>query len=338
MTSERKKILVVEDEFITSADLVDNLELMGFTVPATTDTGEEVIDLVRQHSPDLILMDINLKGEMTGIEVAGIIKDEFDIPIIFLTGQSDEATISSAIESEPFGYIIKPFDERNLKTTIAMALYKFSIEHRLKISEMRYRTIAESADNLIAILNQDTTFEYINKSGLALLRKTSPEIIGVSFSDVISTPLNDEIEQYIHTICKIDENRHVQGPIFVKKQEIWIDGTLIPLNKDGSSTCQVLWIAHDITSSVYLHKKLQKDGIIQIEKNMEQFQILNDEIRNPLSLISAHVSIDEPPSGPQILDAVKKIDDLVTQLDKGWIESNKVRSFLLRHYQHGKDL
>jgi len=105
MNSEKKKILVVEDEFITSADLIENLECLGYDVPASTDTGEEVFDLARKHMPDLILMDINLKGKMTGISAAEEIKKQLDIPIIFLTGQSDEATISKAIESEPFGYI-----------------------------------------------------------------------------------------------------------------------------------------------------------------------------------------------------------------------------------------
>ena len=336
MNDERKKILIVEDEFITAMDLAKNLEFMGFSVAATTDTAEEVLSLALEHSPDLILMDINLKGEMTGIEASNLIKNNLDIPIIFLTGQSDDVTISKAIESEPFGYLIKPFDDRSLKTSIAMALYKHSVEQKIKSSELRYRTIAESSDNLIAILDADFKFEYINNAGLSLLQTIPDRVIGSSISDYISSPFVDEIVQEIHTVIQLNEKRHVQGQLVIKDQEMWIDSTLIPLNPDCSDHSQILWIANDITDSIRLQNKLNEEGIIQIEKNMEQFQILNDEIRNPLSIIATCVSLDEPPSGPQILKAVKRIDDIVTQLDKGWIISNKVRTFLLRHYQHGK--
>nr|WP_319537847.1 response regulator [uncultured Methanospirillum sp.] len=336
MNDERKKILIVEDEFITAMDLAENLEFMGFSVAATTDTAEEVLSLALEHSPDLILMDINLKGEMTGIEASNLIKNNLDIPIIFLTGQSDDVTISKAIESEPFGYLIKPFDDRSLKTSIAMALYKYSVEQKIKSSELRYRTIAESSDNFIAILDAELKFEYINNAGLSLLQTIPDRVIGSSISDYISSPFVEEIVQEIHNVIQLNEKRHVQGQLIIKDQEMWIDSTLIPLNQDCSDRSQILWIANDITDSVRLQNKLNEEGIIQIEKNMEQFQILNDEIRNPLSIIATCVSLDEPPSGPQILKAVKRIDDIVTQLDKGWIISNKVRTFLLRHYQHGK--
>ncbi len=338
MTDERKKILIVEDEFITAMDLAENLEFMGFSVPATTDTAEEVLSLALKHSPDLILMDINLKGEMTGIEASNLIKENLDIPIIFLTGQSDDATISKAIESEPFGYILKPFDDRSLKTSIAMALYKHSVEHKLKTSELRYRTIAESSDNLIAIIDRDGKFEYINNAGLALLQTVPERLIGYSLSDTVSSPFVVELLQEMNTVNQVHEKRHIQGQLIINDQEIWITSTLIPLNPHVKDHSQILWIAYDITDSVRLQNKLNEEGIIQIEKNMEQFQILNDEIRNPLSIIATCVSLDEPPSGPQILKAVKRIDDIVTQLDKGWIISNKVRSFLMRHYQHGNRL
>ena len=167
----KKKILVVEDEFITAADLIASLEGMGYQVPESTDTGEEAVTLARDHEPDLILMDINLKGEMTGITAAEIIKTTLDIPVVFLTGQSDEATIAQALESEPFGYIIKPFEERSLKTAIAMALYKHSLDLTVKRSEMRYRKISESSDSLIAIINLDYSIDYINAAGSALFKR-----------------------------------------------------------------------------------------------------------------------------------------------------------------------
>jgi two-component system, response regulator PdtaR len=335
MNNMKKKILVVEDEFITAADLIANLEHMGFIVPASTDTGEEVLDLALKHKPDLILMDINLKGETTGISAAEEVKKQIDIPVVFLTGQSDDATISKALESEPFGYIIKPFEDRSLKTAIAMALYKHSIDQRLKISEMRYRQIAENSDNLIAILNADTSLDYINQAGSDIFGKKPEEIIGIKLKELFSPDDYNRMEEYIQSVQSTSLNLRDQIKFTLFEREIWLDTTIIPLPSDPA---QILLIARDITDWIQINQNMEKEGIIQIEKNMEQFQILNDQIRNPLTVIASIVSLDDGPNTDKILQYIQTIDDLVSRLDKGWIESNKVRSFLLRHYRHGEEI
>jgi len=337
MNIEKKKILVVEDEFITAADIIANLEQMGFIVPASTDTGEEVYDLAFRHKPDIILMDINLKGEMSGIMAADIVKRKLDIPVVFLTGQSDEATIEKAIKAEPFGYIIKPFEERALKSTLAMALYKHAIDHQLKVSEDRYRQISESSDNLVAILNPDGTFDYLNQAGGMLLNLNPSDLQGYNISFALNTPMIAEIEQHLQSSLGSDKWTE-QIKIIVEDREVWLYSTMTSLMEKLTGEGQTLWIAKDITEWIELQQKMQKEGLMQLEKNMEQFQILNDEIRNPLTLIASYASLDGSPSCDKIIEAVRRIDDLVTQLDKGWIESNKVRSFLLRHYRHGEDL
>lgn len=101
----------------------------------------------------------------------------------------------------------------------------------------------------------------------------------------------------------------------------------------------ILIVMHDYTKEIAIQKALEKEGIVQIEKNMEQFQVLNDQIRNPLTIISAIASLlDDNSAAKKIIQQTVIINDLVTKLDKGWIESEKVRSFLLRHYRHGDEL
>lgn len=337
MQNEKKKILVVEDEFITAADLIANLEYLGYNVPASTDTGQEVLELAEKYMPDLIMMDINLKGEMTGIDVAEEIRDHLDIPIIFLTGQSDEATISKAIESEPFGYIIKPFEERSLKTAIMMALYKHSIDKKLKASEIKYRKISENSDNLIMILNSDSSIDYINLAGSDFFQKKPLELTGIFLNELLTPDDNATFNEKIQLVMSKSSGIRDQTKLTLFGKELWFDSTLIPLSEDISNSEQILWIARDITDFVEIHREIEKKGIIQIEKNMEQFQILNDQIRNPLTVIASLASLDDGPSTEKILKYVKKIDDLVDQLDKGWIESNKIRSYFLRHYKHGEE-
>lgn len=117
-------VLVVEDESIVSKDIQHSLKKLGYNVVGAAATGEKAIELVRSEKPDVVLMDIMLKGDMSGIDTAEIVDKEVNIPIIYLTAYADEATLAKAKITEPYGYIIKPFKEIDLHTSIEMAIYK----------------------------------------------------------------------------------------------------------------------------------------------------------------------------------------------------------------------
>jgi len=161
---EKKKVLVVEDEFITASDIQSTLGRMGFDVPGIADTGEDAIRMAGELKPDVILMDILLKGSMNGITAAGIIRDRYAIPVIYLTGQSDDATIGKALESEPFGYIIKPFEEKTLKATIGMALYKHALDESLRESEQLIRSLIDANPEPMFVLDAKTRVLVINEA------------------------------------------------------------------------------------------------------------------------------------------------------------------------------
>lgn len=121
-------VLVVEDESIVSKDIQQSLKKLGYNVVGAAATGESAVALALETKPDIILMDIMLKGEMNGIEAATKIRSEANIPVIFLTAYADESTLSKAKVTQPYGYIIKPFKEIDIHTTIEMALYKHKKE------------------------------------------------------------------------------------------------------------------------------------------------------------------------------------------------------------------
>lgn len=125
-------VLVVEDESIVSKDIQHSLTKLGYQVVGAASTGEKAIELANSEHPDVILMDMMLKGEMNGVEAAEIIRREFKIPIIFLTAYADDATLNKAKIAEPYGYIIKPFKEIDLHTTIEMAIYKHQKEREIE--------------------------------------------------------------------------------------------------------------------------------------------------------------------------------------------------------------
>ena len=126
------KIMIVEDSKIIASKIRKSLENMGYLVTAIVGSGEEAIKKAEEGKPSLALMDILLEGKMDGIEAAGTIRSRFDIPCIYLTAYADQKILDRAKITEPFGYIIKPFQDRELHSNIEMALYKHEAEKKLK--------------------------------------------------------------------------------------------------------------------------------------------------------------------------------------------------------------
>ncbi|MEM2144088.1 MAG: response regulator [Candidatus Jordarchaeaceae archaeon] len=120
----KTKILIVEDEAIVAKDIENTLRKIGYDVVGVATSAEKAIQKIEENKPSLVLMDIMLKGKMNGIEAAEIVRKQYDIPVIFLTAYADENTLEKAKVTEPYGYIIKPYKEVDLHTSIEMALYK----------------------------------------------------------------------------------------------------------------------------------------------------------------------------------------------------------------------
>lgn len=140
-------ILVVEDESIVAKDIKLNLEKLGYKVVGTVATGEKAIEQSIELKPDLILMDIMLKGKMSGIEATAFIKENLNIPVVYLTANADDATVDKAKYTEPHGYIIKPFTPTDLHTAVEMALHKFGKEQDVKKERDLLYQIVENRDN-----------------------------------------------------------------------------------------------------------------------------------------------------------------------------------------------
>ena len=132
------KVLIVEDELLVAADIEESLEILGYKVIGSVASGEAAIKKVNEQLPDIILMDIMLKGNMTGIDAANAIRQKHDVPIVYLTANADIATIEKAKVSLPYGYIIKPFTEKDLQTNIEIARFKFNNDIKVKMESDQY--------------------------------------------------------------------------------------------------------------------------------------------------------------------------------------------------------
>jgi diguanylate cyclase (GGDEF)-like protein/PAS domain S-box-containing protein len=147
LKGSKVRIFVVEDETIVALDLQNSLKVLGYDVVGTASTGAAAISKAISTQPDLVLMDIILQGDMDGIQAAEEIHAQLNIPIIFLTACADEATLQRAKITEPFGYMIKPFEDRELHSHIQIALYRHRMERRLRDSEERYFLATQGAND-----------------------------------------------------------------------------------------------------------------------------------------------------------------------------------------------
>jgi signal transduction histidine kinase/CheY-like chemotaxis protein len=172
MTGEERRILVVEDESIVAMDLRASLTALGYQVTETVGTGREAVASAHRRTPDLVLMDINLRGDMDGIAAAETIRKDLAVPVVYLTAFSDESTLRRARVTGPFGYLLKPFDERELQITIEMAIYRHQAqgEHEKLLQEQAARAavekqhrwsrfLAEAGEELSASLEVKSTLE-----------------------------------------------------------------------------------------------------------------------------------------------------------------------------------
>ncbi len=173
----KARIFVVEDEVIVAEVLKMNLERSGYEIAGHEIYGEAVVESVARSKPNLILMDIRLKGKMDGITAAIQVRERFDIPIIYLTAYGDAETLQRAKQTAPYGYLIKPFEIETLRSTIETSLYKHDLERRLAASEARLSQIIQQMPYPIAVFAPDGITTIVNQAFLAMLGVPSAELI-----------------------------------------------------------------------------------------------------------------------------------------------------------------
>jgi PAS domain S-box-containing protein len=150
LTMVKPAIFIVEDEAIVADDIRETLISLGYTTAGTAKSGEVALEKIKELRPDLVLMDIHLAGKMDGVEAAEKIHELYHIPVIYLTAYSDKALLDRAKVTEPYGYVIKPFDERELHSVIEMAFYKYMMDKKLSESEDRLQKLNDELEARVA--------------------------------------------------------------------------------------------------------------------------------------------------------------------------------------------
>ena len=258
------KILVVEDEHIVAMDLMGRLRNLGYEVPDSASSGEEAIEKAGRWRPDLVLMDIFLNGVMDGIQAAGQIRARYNIPIIYLTAYADSSTLQRAKVTEPFGYVLKPFEERELLTTIEMALYKYRIEQRLKDSERWLATTLKSIGDGVAATDQDGRVKFMNPVAEALTGWKQDEALGKGLIDVFrlvsadtKQPLDNPVDRVLRQSAGIGVS--TSGVLVSRAgQETPVYHSAAPIRDDDGTIAGVVLIFSDITERKRAEEALQR--------------------------------------------------------------------------------
>ena len=261
----QKRLLIVEDERIIAEDIKRILLQYEYHVIDIISNGEKVLEDFEELNPDLILMDIMLAGKITGIEAASIIKEKYNVPIIYLTAYSNDPILDSAKITEPFGYLIKPFEEHELHATIEMAFYRYEIENTLRQSKKKYHHLFNSITDPIFILSENG--EKIIDCNEIVLKKygyTKEELIILPTLELCIKEEQEELKYYLNEKNKEDP------PIFthIKKDG---EKIIVELNKNEISIKEeqvLLVIARDITELIQAEdeKRTFQEQLYQSQK------------------------------------------------------------------------
>ncbi len=247
------RLLVVEDQAIIALDLKNRLTSLGYAVVATAAYGEVAIEQARALRPDLILMDIRLKGELDGIQAAECIRAELDLPIIYLTAHSDEQTLARARLTEPYGYILKPFEDRELHMAIEIARYKSQMEQKLKTHERWLAAVLRGIGDAVIAADVRGQITFLNPVAEALTGWTQAEALGQPAATVFNAIHARTRARVESPVGQVLER---QGAVDLPDQtllvardgrEIPIDDSAAPIRDDKGQVTGAVLVFRDIT-------------------------------------------------------------------------------------------
>jgi diguanylate cyclase (GGDEF)-like protein/PAS domain S-box-containing protein len=258
------QILVVEDDSIVVMELRYRLQNLGYAVSGVASFGEEAIEKATEMRPDLVLMDIRLKGAMNGVRAAEEIRARFDIPVVYLTAYADEATLQRAKLTEPYGYIIKPFEERELHTTIEVALYKHEMERRLKRSERWLGTVLRSISDAVIATDREGLVTFMNPVAEALTGWRQEEALGKDLIEIFNI-----VNEQTRIPAENPATRALREGVIVgladhtiliarDGKETPLDDSAAPIRDDKGNVAGVVLVFRDVTERKRAEESLQE--------------------------------------------------------------------------------
>jgi len=277
------KILIVDDEATITTHLEERLSVMGYDIAGTASSGSEAIEISRKVKPDIILMDIVMPGKIDGIEAARRIREDQDIPVVFLTAYEDEKLINRAKDVNPLGYLVKPYHESTLKATLEIALYNKDVINRLKRSEDVWRTLAQSMNEGLALCDSQGSIFFWNPGAESIFGYKSGEAVGNKLSFIVSEAAKDYKQEF--------ENLIETGQSFITNKWIEIIGVRKDWSKFPVEISVTPWKIGDLTAFICIlrdisaRKKEENRIKTSLEEKNKYLEKIRDHVENNLNII-----------------------------------------------------
>jgi diguanylate cyclase (GGDEF)-like protein/PAS domain S-box-containing protein len=280
----KARILVVEDEVIIALDIQRTLIRMGYAVPEFVTSAESALEHIGTLQPDLVLMDIHLSGAMDGIAAADEIRRQHALPVVFLTAHSDEATLNRAKITEPYGYVLKPFEERELQIAIDIALYRHNAEMKLRQMERWLGTTLESLGDGVVATRLDGHITFMNRMAEVLTGWPQPEALGRPFGEVLrliyqttGAPVDNLAERVLENGLIIDLSPDT-ALINREGTEIPVDKSAAPIRDESGNATGIVIVFRELTARKYVEEKLRHFAAHDILTGLPNEILLTDRL------------------------------------------------------------
>ena len=271
------KIMIVEDEEIVAADIQTSIEKMGYAVCAMASSGMEAIKKAGLTRPDLILMDIVLKGSMDGIEAATRIKELYKIPVIYLTAFGDDSILQRAKVAEPYGYITKPFSQRELQIAIEISIYKKQAEDRIRKMEFWLATVLKSIGDAVIASDKERRITFMNAVAEKLTGWNHEDALGKNLTEILNIKDRDLLDLEKHLVEKVITEgliiNLIEDRLLIAKDgsELPISDSAAPIKDDNNESPGSVIVFRDITKNKQLEENLRTH---QVELEMQNTELL----------------------------------------------------------------
>jgi PAS domain S-box-containing protein len=240
---DRYRVLVVEDDAATALIIKEMLGRLGYEVVAVASTAADATQLAKAGQPHVVLMDISLPGEMTGIQAGDWIRQNLDIPVVFVTAYSDESTLCQAQATEPYGFILKPVDKNDLRIAIELALTKHRIDVRLRWSQRRFATTLKAIGDAVISTDANGTIDFVNDAAVAL--------IGIPASEALARPLATVVklvDPQSRQPLRFDQHwKNAAVLLTAFGQEVPVAGSIANISSDKDEVAGQVLVLRDIT-------------------------------------------------------------------------------------------
>lgn len=307
--SHPSRIFVVEDEVIISEDIAQTLQQLGYTIAGTSESGVHALLEVERTQPDLVLMDIQLAGRLDGIQTTAAIRKRWSIPVIYLTSHSDEATLARAKETGPHGYLLKPFNERDLRTAIEVALRKHELETKLEQRERWYATTLASVGDAVIATDPEERVTFMNPIAESLTGWRKEDAQGKPIHEVfkILSSKGDKVQAAVSQAIR--GGFRAELPLGTKLLDregssFDVDDSIAPIIDRAGSVLGSVVIFRDITD----RKRLEERVVLaeRLASISTMAAGMAHELNNPLAATLGNVDF-----------AVQRLADLVGDVARG---------------------